>query len=35
MSKLKAPNPEAAPNIDMQLADAKLLSETINKKVNN
>jgi hypothetical protein len=34
MSKLKAPDKEAAPNIDMQLADAKLLSETINKKLN-
>jgi hypothetical protein len=35
MSKLKAPDKEAPPNIDMQLAEAKLLSETINKKVNN
>jgi hypothetical protein len=34
MSKLKAPDKEAAPNVDMQLADARLLSETINKKVN-
>jgi hypothetical protein len=34
MSKLKAPEKDAAPNIDMQLAEAKLLSETINKKVN-
>lgn len=34
MSKLKAPDKEAPPNIDMQLADAKLLSETINKKLN-
>lgn len=34
MSKLKVPEKEAAPNIDMQLAEAKLLSETINKKLN-
>lgn len=34
ISKLKAPEKEGAPNVDMQLADAKLLSETINKKVN-
>jgi hypothetical protein len=34
MSKLKAPVPDAPPNVDMQLAEAKLLSETINKKIN-
>jgi hypothetical protein len=33
MSKLKAPN-KAAPDIDAQLADVQLLSETINQKVN-
>lgn len=35
MTKLKAPDKDASPNIDMQLAEAKLLSETINKRVNN
>jgi hypothetical protein len=34
MSRLKAPDKEAAPNVDMQLAEVKLLNETINKKVN-
>lgn len=34
MSKLKAPEKDAPPNIDMQLAEAKVLSETINKKLN-
>ena len=33
MSKLKAPDKQA-PNIDAQLAEVKLLSETINQKVN-
>lgn len=35
MSKLKQPVPEQAPNTDMKLAEAKLLNETINKKLNN
>jgi hypothetical protein len=35
MSKLKSPDKAAAPNIDAQLAEVHLLSETINKKVNN
>lgn len=35
MSKLKAPNPEAAPTQDVRLAEAKLLNETINKKIND
>jgi len=33
MSKLKAPD-KNAPNIDAQLAEVKLLSETINQKIN-
>ena len=35
MAKLKAPVPETVPNTDMKLAEAKLLNETINKKLNN
>jgi len=34
MSKLKAPSPEAQPTQEMKLAEAKLLNETINKKIN-
>jgi len=34
MSKLKAPTPELGPSQEMKLAEAKLLNETINKKVN-
>jgi hypothetical protein len=34
MSKLKPPTPEAIPNTDIKLAEAKLLNETINKKLN-
>lgn len=34
MAKLKAPTPDQAPNTDMKLAEAKLLNETINKKLN-
>jgi hypothetical protein len=34
MSKLKPPTPEVIPNTDMKLAEAKLLNETINKKLN-
>jgi len=35
MAKLKAPTPDAVPNTDMKLAEAKLLNETINKKLNS
>lgn len=35
MAKLKPPTPEQIPNTDMRLAEAKLLNETINKKLNN
>ena len=35
MAKLKPPAPDQAPNTDMKLAEAKLLNETINKKLNN
>lgn len=34
MTKLKVPEKDQAPNIDMQLAEVKLLSETINKRIN-
>lgn len=34
MSKLKAPDPAAAPTQEMKMAEAKLLNETINKKIN-
>lgn len=34
MSKLKMPTPETIPNTDIKLAEAKLLNETINKKLN-
>jgi len=34
ISKLKAPTPETAPSQEMRLAEAKLLNETINKKIN-
>lgn len=34
MSKLKAPDKDAPPNTEMRLAEAKLLNETINKKIN-
>lgn len=34
MSKLKPPTPDAIPNTDIKLAEAKLLNETINKKLN-
>lgn len=34
MSKLKAPTPETGPSQEMKLAEAKLLNETINKKIN-
>jgi hypothetical protein len=34
MSKLKPPTPETAPSQEMKLAEAKLLNETINKKIN-
>lgn len=34
MAKLKAPSPEPVLNTDMKLAEAKLLNETINKKLN-
>jgi hypothetical protein len=34
MSKLKAPDRETMPNTDVKLAEAKLLNETINKKLN-
>lgn len=34
MAKLKAPDKEAPMNTDMKLAEAKLLNETINQKLN-
>ena len=34
MSQLKMPVPEAVLNTDMKLAEAKILNETINKKLN-
>lgn len=34
MTKLKAPDRDAPPNVDTQLAEVRLLSETINKKLN-
>jgi hypothetical protein len=34
MAKLKAPEKEVMPNTDVKLAEAKLLNETINKKLN-
>jgi hypothetical protein len=34
MAKLKMPDKEASPNSEMRLAEAKLLNETINKKIN-
>lgn len=34
MSKLKAPSPDAQPTQEMKLAEARLLNETINKKIN-
>lgn len=35
MAKLKPPTLEQPMNTDMKLAEAKLLNETINKKLNN
>ena len=35
MSKLKPPASEQAMNTDTKLAEAKLINETINKKLNN
>ena len=35
MAKLKLPSPEAAMSSDTKLAEAKVLSETINKKLNS
>lgn len=35
MSKLKQPTPELGPSQDVKLAEAKLLNETINKKIND
>ena len=35
MAKLKAPTAEPVMNTDMKLAEAKLLNETINKKLNS
>ncbi len=34
MAKLKPPSPDAIPSQDVRLAEAKLLNETINKKIN-
>jgi len=34
MAKLKPPVPEVIPNTDMKLAEAKILNETINKRLN-
>ena len=34
MAKLKMPEAGAAPTTEMKLAEAKLLNETINKKIN-
>jgi hypothetical protein len=33
-SKLKLPSEKDSPNTEVRLAEAKLLSETINKKIN-
>jgi hypothetical protein len=35
MAKLKPFTPDSIPNTDIRLAEAKLLNETINKKLNN
>lgn len=35
MSRLKAPSPDAQPTQEMKMAEAKLLNETINKKIND
>jgi len=35
MAKLKTPVPEQFPNTDLRLAEAKVLNETINQKLNN
>jgi hypothetical protein len=35
MAKLRPPTPEQPLNTDMKLAEAKILNETINKKLNN
>ena len=35
MSKLKQPTPELGPSQEVKLAEAKLLNETINKKIND
>lgn len=35
MSKLKPPVPELGPSQDVKLAEAKILNETINKKIND
>jgi hypothetical protein len=35
MSKIKPATPETVPNTDMKLAEAKLLNETINKKLSH
>jgi len=35
MSKLKAPDKDAPPNTEMRLVEAKLLNETISKKIND
>ena len=34
MSKLKAPEKDAPVSSEMRLAEAKVLNETINKKIN-
>lgn len=34
LAKLKAPEKEVTPNTDVRLAEAKILNETINKKLN-
>jgi hypothetical protein len=34
MAKLKMPEPSIPPSIEMKLAEAKVLNETINKKIN-
>jgi hypothetical protein len=34
MTKLRLPDPAAVPTTEMKLAEAKLLNETINKKIN-
>jgi hypothetical protein len=34
MAKLKMPEPNAPPTTEMKIAEAKVLNETINQKIN-